>query len=69
MGLPVGEDEVDDHADDGEQEDDKAPDELFHRGTVGLEDLDCAQVVSMCFESVRRADHVRATSGMRRVGM
>ena len=69
VGLPVGEEEVDDHADDREQEDDEAPDELLHRRAVGLEDLDCAQVVSACFESVRRVDHVRATSVMRRVGM
>lgn len=36
----VREEPVDDHADDGEQEDDQAPEKLVQRWAVGLEDLD-----------------------------
>ena len=39
MGLAVGEQVVDDHADDGEEEDDEGPDDLAGDGAVGLEDL------------------------------
>ncbi len=42
MGLAVGEEVVDDHADDGEEENDKCPEHLVGDGTVGLEDLDCS---------------------------
>lgn len=35
----VGEEPVDDHADDGEEEDDEAPEELVRGGAVRLEDL------------------------------
>lgn len=41
MGLPVGEEEVDGHADDGEEEDHETPDQLVDGRAVGLEDLDC----------------------------
>lgn len=37
----VGEEPVDDHADDGEEEDDQAPEELVQGRAVGLQDLDC----------------------------
>lgn len=37
----VGEEEVDDEADDGEHEDAEAPEQLGDRRAVGLEDLDC----------------------------
>lgn len=36
----VREEPVDDHADNGEEEDDQAPEELVDWRTVGLEDLD-----------------------------
>jgi hypothetical protein len=36
----VGEEPVDDHAADGEEEDDQAPGKLVQRRAVGLEDLD-----------------------------
>lgn len=37
----VGEEEVDDEADDGEDEDTQAPEQLVDGRAVGLEDLDC----------------------------
>lgn len=37
----VGEEEVDDEADDGEDEDTQAPEQLVDGRSVGLEDLDC----------------------------
>lgn len=37
----VGEEEVDDEADDGEDEDTQAPEQLVDGWAVGLEDLDC----------------------------
>jgi hypothetical protein len=37
----VREDVVDDHADDGEEEDDKSPENLVRDRTVRLEDFDC----------------------------
>ena len=40
VGLTVGEEVVDDHADDGEEEDDECPKHLVGDGAVGLEDLD-----------------------------
>jgi len=40
MGLAVGEEVVDDHADDGEEEDDEGPEHFVRDGTVRLEDLD-----------------------------
>jgi hypothetical protein len=40
VGLTVGEEVVDDHADDGEEEDNKCPDDLARNGAVGLENLD-----------------------------
>ncbi|OIC48785.1 hypothetical protein A7L03_18955 [Acinetobacter baumannii] len=40
MSLAVGEEVVDDHSDDGEEEDDKGPEDLVGDGTVGLEDFD-----------------------------
>lgn len=42
VGLTVGEEVVDDHADDGEEEDDECPKHLVGDGAVGLEDLDCS---------------------------
>lgn len=39
----VREEPVDDHTDDGEEEDDQTPDELRCRGAIGLEDLNCVQ--------------------------
>lgn len=41
MGLAVGEEVVDDHADDREEEDNKSPEDLVGDWAVGLEDLDC----------------------------
>jgi hypothetical protein len=41
VGGAVREEPVDDHANNGEEEDDEAPRELVQRRTVGLEDLDC----------------------------
>ena len=40
VGLTVREEVVDDHADDGEEEDDECPKHLVGDGAVGLEDLD-----------------------------
>lgn len=37
----VGEEEIDDKADDGEDEDAQAPQQLGYGRAVGLEDLDC----------------------------
>lgn len=39
----VGEEEVDDEADDGEDEDAQAPEQLVDGRAVGLEDLDCVR--------------------------
>lgn len=39
MGGAVREDVVDDHAHDGEEEDDQRPDDLVGGRAVGLEDL------------------------------
>jgi hypothetical protein len=41
VGLAVGEEIVDDHADNGEEEDNENPDDLARNGAVGLEDFDC----------------------------
>lgn len=41
MGLAVGEEVVNDHADNGEEEDDKSPDDLIGDRAVRLEDLNC----------------------------
>jgi hypothetical protein len=40
VSLAVGEDVVDDHADNREEEDDKGPENLVGDGAVRLEDLD-----------------------------
>lgn len=40
MSLAVGEQVVNEHADNGEEEDDETPEDLVGNGTVGLEDLD-----------------------------
>lgn len=40
----VGKEPVDHHADNGEEEDDQAPEELVDRRAVGLEDLDYGAV-------------------------
>lgn len=42
VSLAVGEQVVDDHSDDGEEEDDETPEDLVGNGAVRLEDLDCA---------------------------
>lgn len=42
MRLAVGEQVVDDHSDNGEEEDDETPEDLVGNGAVRLEDLDCA---------------------------
>lgn len=39
----VGEEEVDDEADDGEDEDAQAPEQLVDGRAVGLQDLDCGR--------------------------
>jgi len=39
VGCAVGEQVVDDHSDDGEEEDDERPEDLFARATVGLDDF------------------------------
>jgi hypothetical protein len=44
VSLAVGEQVVDNHSDDGEQEDDETPKDLVGNGTVRLEDLDCDTV-------------------------
>jgi hypothetical protein len=42
VGCTVGEEIVDDHSDDGEEEDNQCPENLLARATVGLDNLDCA---------------------------
>lgn len=37
----VGEEEVDDESDDGENEDAQAPEQLVNGRAIGLQDLDC----------------------------
>jgi hypothetical protein len=49
VGVAVGEEVVDDHADDREEEDNESPDDLVWYGAVGLEDLDCSTDVSAWF--------------------
>jgi hypothetical protein len=39
VSLAVGEQVVDEHADNGEEEDDESPKDLVGHGAVGLEDL------------------------------
>lgn len=39
VSLAVGEEVVDEHADNGEEEDDESPENLVRDGTVGLEDF------------------------------
>lgn len=39
--LAVGEEVVDNHSDNGEEEDNEAPEDLVGDGTVRLKDLDC----------------------------
>lgn len=46
MCLSVGEDEVDSHADDGEEEYHETPDQLVHGRTVGFQNLDYSTIVS-----------------------
>jgi hypothetical protein len=41
VSLAVGEKVVDDHADNGEEEDDKSPEDFVRYGALGLEDLNC----------------------------
>lgn len=45
MRLSVREQEVDDHADDGEQEDDETPDELIGDGPVRFQNFDCSYFI------------------------
>jgi hypothetical protein len=42
VGCTVGEEIVDDHSDDGEEEDNQRPEDLLARAAVGLDNLDCA---------------------------
>lgn len=44
MLSAVGKEPVDDHADNGEEEDDQTPDQLGGGRAVGLEHLDCGIV-------------------------
>ena len=39
MCLAIGEEVIDDHADDGEEEHDETPDDLLSNSTVGFDDL------------------------------
>lgn len=48
VGGSVGEEPVDDQADDGEDEDKKTPEELVAGGTARLEDLNCHAVSQRC---------------------
>ena len=48
MGLAVGEEIVDDHADDGEEEDYEGPNDLAGDRAVRLEDLNWGTHVSSC---------------------
>lgn len=44
MSLAVGEQVVDNHSDNGEEEDDETPEDLVGNGAVRLKDLDCAKL-------------------------
>lgn len=46
VGMAVGEEVIDEHADDGKEEYDESPDDLVGYGAVGLEDLNCRTVGS-----------------------
>lgn len=48
VGLAVGEEIVDDHADDGEEEDYEGPNDLAGDRAVRLEDLNWGTHVSSC---------------------
>lgn len=41
VSLAVGEQVVDNHSNNGEEEDDETPEDLVGNGAVGLKDLDC----------------------------
>lgn len=58
----VGKEVVDDHADDGEQENDQAPDQLVHGRAVGLDDLNYAQTGQR-----NQAIALHSTDGLARV--
>lgn len=49
MGVAVGEEVVDDHADNREKEHDERPDDLVRYGAVRLEDLNCSADASALF--------------------
>lgn len=57
--LAVGEEVVDDHSDDGEEEDNKTPEDLVRDGAVGLEDLDCRFVSIIRAAGVHGDTHSR----------
>lgn len=62
MLLAVREQPVDDHAHDGEDEDDETPKKLVHGRTVRLEDFDCKGTsVSVVYEQERKQDCVLQT--------
>jgi hypothetical protein len=61
VGLAVGEEVVDDHADDGEQEDDESPEDFVRYGALRLEDLNCGHRVSLVLMFITKEgtiDHV-----------
>jgi hypothetical protein len=49
VGLAVREKPVDDHADNGEDEDDETPEELVGGRAVRLQDLDCGTRIELAF--------------------
>ena len=54
MGLAVGEEVVNDHADNREEENDEGPEDFVRYGAVRLENLDCGRRVSLAWGLQRR---------------
>jgi hypothetical protein len=44
VGCAIGEQVVDNHADDREEEDDERPEDLLTRAAVGFDDFDCSRL-------------------------
>lgn len=51
--MAVREEVVDDHANNGEEEDDESPENLIGNGTVRLEDFNCGTGMSACIHKQR----------------
>ena len=56
MGRAVGEEVVNEHADEREQEDDQAPYDFVQRWAVRLDDLDCSRVSMYLHDPYKSTD-------------